>query len=433
MKGRILLSHQQALATRFRPLSLNEVVGQDHLIGPEKILTRMVESGRITSIILYGPPGIGKTSIATALSNDLNFPFGYFNAGVHTKKELQDLTKKATPKEPVVVLLDEVHRLDKPKQDYLLMMIEDGSVIMVGATTENPYISINPALRSRSHIFELKAVTQDAIVQRLLEALGDMERGLGNYRTYIALEELEYLASQTNGDLRAALNILELAVVSTDPNPNGEIEITRDILTTCLQQRQIGGDKDGDEHYNLLSALQKSIRGSDTDATLHYLARLIQGGDLISIVRRFLVIAYEDIGLADPTIGPETLAAVTTAERVGFPEARIPLAQIAVRMALSPKSNVAYKALDEAIAQLNGNRDLSIPSHLKDAHYKGAAKLGNGVGYQYPHDFPYGITQQQYLPDAYQYDRYLQFRDETDIPDIQKRYQNINGAVKGQS
>jgi putative ATPase len=421
---------KQPLATRMRPTSLSEVVGQDHLIGDGQILTRMVNTGQITTILLYGPPGIGKTSIAHALSCDLGVPFGYFNAGVHPKKDLQDIAKKGTPGEPVIALIDEVHRLDKPKQDFLLMQIEDGSLIMVGATTENPYISINPALRSRSHIFELKPVTPENIAVRLGMALSDTDRGLGDVGVDIANDLLVYIGEQTNGDIRAALNTLDLAVMSTAPDGSGIRMVTRDVIDTCLQQRQIGGDKDGDSHYNLLSAFQKSIRGSDADAALHYLARLIQAGDLVSIMRRLLVIAYEDISLASPELGQETLAAVTVAERVGLPEARIPLAQITVRLALSPKSNVAYKALDRATEALKSGRNLSVPKHLQDTHYKGAAKLGRGVGYKYPHDFPYGITNQQYLPDDYARDRYLVFRDTDDTEQAQNTYHSVNCAVK---
>lgn len=413
---------KQPLAVRMRPSSLREVVGQDHIIGEGKILTKMVETGHITSILLFGPPGVGKTSIAHALSCDLGVNFGYFNAGVHAKKELQTLVEKATPEEPVVILIDEVHRLDKTKQDFLLMHMEEGSLITVGATTENPYISINPALRSRSHIFELKAVTPEDVVKNMKRALTDKEKGLGDQNIIISDDDLLYIASQTGGDMRSALNQLDLAVTITEPNGNEEYLITREIINQAMQRTDIGGDKDGDSHYNLLSAFQKSIRGSDADAALHYLARLIQAGDMISILRRLVVIAYEDISLADPSLGAETLAAVKAAERVGLPEARIPLAQITVRLALSPKSNVAYKALDKAIEALKSGRSLNIPKHLQDAHYKGAAKLGRGVDYKYPHDYPFGIVEQNYLPDAFRNDQYLEFRDETDTTQISERY-----------
>lgn len=425
-----MLNREQPLATRMRPTNLSEVVGQEHLIGDGQILTRMVNTEQITSIILYGPPGIGKTSIAHALSCELSTPFGYFNAGVHPKKELQELAKKGTCSEPVIILIDEVHRLDKPKQDFLLMHIEEGSVIVVGATTENPYISINPALRSRSHIFELNVPEPKQIAERLRAALDNTERGLANIDAEIKDEDLTYIATQTNGDVRTALNTLDLAVGSTDPSDDNLIHVTREVIDTCLQQRQIGGDKDGDSHYNLLSAFQKSIRGSDADAALHYLARLIQAGDLVSIIRRLLVIAYEDISLAKPELGQETLAAVTVCERVGLPEARIPLAQITVRLALSPKSNVAYKALDAATEALNGERALDIPKHLQDSHYKGAKNLGRGQNYKYPHDFPYGITNQRYLPSEFAYDTYLQFRDAQDTESMQHTYHTINSMIK---
>lgn len=421
----------QPLATRMRPRTLDDVVGQHDLIGPGKILTRMVESRRVTSIVLYGPPGTGKTSIAHALSGDLNVPFAYFNAGVHTKKELQEIVKHATPDVPIVALIDEVHRLDKPKQDFLLMQIEEGSLIMVGATTENPHISMNPALRSRSRIFVVEPVSPKDVAKRLNTALHDADYGLGNTPADVAYDDLLFIAEMTNGDLRSALNALELAVLSTEL-PDGQTvrHVTRDIIHTCLQTRDIGGDKDGDSHYNLLSAFQKSIRGSDVDASLHYLARLIHAGDIISINRRLLVIAFEDIGLAAPGLTTETLTAVTTAEKVGLPEARIPLAHITVRLALSPKSNVAYKALDLAIEALNDGRILEIPKHLRDSHYKGAKSLGHGVEYKYPHAYPYNITQQTYLPDDYTNDRYLQFRDADDLPVVQSEYSKINQFIK---
>lgn len=423
----------QPLATRMRPTTLSDVVGQDHLIGEGQILTRMVNTRRIASIILYGPPGIGKTSIAHALSCDLGTEFEYFNASFHAKKDLERVTKNGTIENPSVVLIDEVHRLTKPNQDFLLNRIEEGSIIMIGATTENPYMNINPALRSRSNIFELKPVTPEDVLVRLNVALTNTENGLGKYDVKIDDGVLEYIASFTNGDMRSALNTLELAVVSTEPNDDGVRHITQDVANTCLQHKTIDGDKDGDAHYNLLSAFQKSIRGSDTDASLHYLARLIKIGDLISINRRLLVIAYEDIGLANPQLVSETLNAIHTAERVGFPEARIPLAYITVRLALSPKSNVAYKALDRALQALEFNRNTEIPLHLHDTHYKGAKDLNKGVGYKYAHDYPNGITDQQHLPDDFSQDKYLQFRDETDTTDIQRIYHQINQIVRPNS
>lgn len=414
------------LATRMRPTSISEVVGQEHLLSEGAMLNRMVNSKQIASIILYGPPGTGKTSIAQALSNDLNIPFKYFNASIDSKKELQSITIGVTPLYPAVVLIDEIHRLAKPNQDFLLSFIEDGSFVVVGATTENPYMSLTPALRSRSSIFELTPVDTQSILTILNRALTDKNKGLGDLNVKINDESLLHIAYKVNGDVRKALNVLELAVKSTQVNSDGEIEVTKEILNSCLQVRQIGGDKNGDTHYNLLSAYQKSIRGSDVDASLHYLARLIESGDLASVLRRLIVISYEDIGLADYNIHTEVLNAIKTAELVGLPEARIPLSYITIRLALSSKSNVAYTAIKSALNELNSNKSLDIPKSLHDTHYKGAKTLNKGEGYKYPHNYKYGITNQQYLPNDFINDKYLTFRDETDTKKIQEIYNNLN-------
>lgn len=419
----------EPLASRMRPVTLNDVVGQEHLIGTGKFLTLLVENKRPANLILYGAPGVGKTSIAHALAHDLGVPYRYFNAGVHTKKELQDIAKDATAETPVLAFIDEIHRLDKPKQDFLLMQLEVGALILIGATTENPHINMNPALRSRSHILELNRVTTKAIAHRLETALhSDTE--LLNHPVTVTREQLVRLAELVNGDVRSALNTLELAVLAALADPDDPGVVTDAHIETVAGRQLLAADKDGDSHYDMLSALQKSIRGSDADASLHYLGRLIEAGDLVSINRRLLVIAYEDIGLANPSITQEALAAVTSAERLGLPEARIPLAHLTVRLALSAKSNVAYKALDLAIKELRSGRDLSVPKHLQDAHYKGAAALGRGVAYKYPHDFLHGITRQQYLPDAFASDRYLRFRDESDTPGVQMTYNNLNSFIK---
>lgn len=425
-----MINSNQPLATRMRPRTIKDVIGQEHLIGEGKILTRIVNSGILSSIILYGPPGIGKTSIAVALSNDLNKKFEYFNASVHSKKELEQIALKGSIKIPVIVLIDEVHRLTKPNQDFLLMKLEEGSMILIGATTENPYMSINPALRSRSQIFELKRLNSNDVLIALKRALEDKVAGLGHLNVEVEDGCLEFISEFTNGDVRLALNTLELAVSSSKTEDNKTILTVEDV-NVCLQSKQIDGDKNGDAHYNLLSAFQKSIRGSDVDASLHYLARLIKIGDLISINRRLLVIAYEDIGLANPDLVSETLNAIESTERVGFPEARIILSYIVVRLALSPKSNVAYKAIKLAdYALSSSNRNTEIPKSLHDTHYKGAKSFNKGEGYKYSHDYPYGIVSQQFMPDDFVNDRYLNFRGQEELPNIQATYSKINNIVK---
>lgn len=383
------------LATRMRPQKIEDVIGQEHLTAPDKILGRMVAAKQMSSIILYGPPGTGKTSMASALSGSLNIPFEYFNASTDDKKKLQTIAKEAE-KQPVILLLDEIHRLDKPKQDFLLPYTENGQIILVGATTENPYISINPAIRSRATLLEIKSVTAEAIADLLEQSL-TKDSVLKDYNVNVSRDTLLFIANNTDGDVRKALNSFELAILST-PADQDTVTITTQVMEEILQKKVLAGDKDGSEHYNLLSAFQKSIRGSDVNASLHYLARLILSGDLIGICRRLSIIAFEDIGLANPTAVTLTKNAIDVARDTGFPEARIPLAMAVVELALSPKSNNAYMALDRAIADINDPEiDTTIPAHLRDAHYKDADKMGV-VGYNYPHDFNAHYTPQQYLP-----------------------------------
>lgn len=378
-----------------RPQKIEDVIGQEHLTAPDKILGRMVAAKQMSSIILYGPPGTGKTSMASALSGSLNIPFEYFNASTDDKKKLQTIAKEAE-KQPVILLLDEIHRLDKPKQDFLLPYTENGQIILVGATTENPYISINPAIRSRATLLEIKSVTAEAIADLLEQSL-TKDSVLKNYNVNVSRDTLLFIANNTDGDVRKALNSFELAILST-PLDQDTVTITTQVMEEILQKKVLAGDKDGSEHYNLLSAFQKSIRGSDVNASLHYLARLILSGDLIGICRRLSIIAFEDIGLANPTAVTLTKNAIDVARDTGFPEARIPLAMAVVELALSPKSNNAYMALDRAIADINDPEiDTTIPAHLRDAHYKGADKMGV-VGYSYPHDYNAHYTPQQYLP-----------------------------------
>ena len=393
------------LATRMRPQKLEDIIGQDHLTAPDKILGRMVAAKQVSSIILYGPPGTGKTSMASALSGSLNIPFDYFNASIDDKKKLQTIAKKAEKEGQLILLLDEIHRLDKPKQDFLLPYTESGQIILVGATTENPYISINPAIRSRATLLEIKAVQSQDIVNLLKKAC-QKDDVLKEYTITVSDETLQFLATNVNGDVRKALNSFELAILST-PATDKKVTLTTPIFEEILQRKALPGDKDGNEHYNLLSALQKSIRGSDVNAALHYLGRLILSGDLIAICRRLSIIAFEDIGLANPTAVILTNQAIQVSRETGFPEARIPLANAVVELALSPKSNNAYMAIDKALADINNPQiDLTIPIHLRDAHYKGATQLGV-KGYLYPHDYDTHYVPQQYLPDSLKTVQYL--------------------------
>lgn len=393
------------LAYRMRPQTLDQVVGQQHLIGPGKIIRRMVEARLLSSMILYGPPGIGKTSIASAIAGSTKYAFRKLNAATDGKKQLQQVAAEGKMSGTVILLLDEIHRLDKTKQDFLLPLLESGQVILIGATTENPYISISPAIRSRCQIFELKPLSAQDASNAIDRALTDKENGLGNYHVELTDDARALLIEKGNGDLRSTLNSLELAVLSTkqelkdNHQDTDSIVITQQEMADSIQMKVQNFDSSGDGHYDLVSAFQKSIRGSDTDAALHYLARLIESGDLISICRRLSVIAYEDVGLANPSAAEHAILAIQTAQTLGFPEARIPLANAVIELTLSPKSNSAITAIDRAIDDVKNKNIGSIPANLKDAHYAGAKKLGHGVNYIYPHDFENDWVAQQYLPD----------------------------------
>lgn len=390
---------QQPLAYRMRPRNISEVVGQQHLVGDGKIINRMVTAKMLSSMILYGPPGTGKTSIASAIAGSTKYAFRILNAATDTKKDLQIVAEEAKMSGTVVLLLDEIHRLDKTKQDFLLPHLESGRIVLIGATTENPYLTILPAIRSRTQIFEVKPLSEADMQMAIARALADKERGLGDFDVDLDQEAQQQLICATNGDLRSALNGLELAVRSTNPSEDGRIHITLPIIEETVQRKAITADKDGDGHYNVISALQKSIRGSDVDAALHYLSRLIEAGDLPIIARRLQVIAYEDVGVANPAVAARTVTAIQAALQLGFPEARIPLANAVIELALSPKSNAAITAVDAAISDVKKGATGDVPDHLKDAHYSGAKKLGHGVDYVYPHGYPGDWVPQQYLPD----------------------------------
>ena len=391
---------QQPLAYRMRPSNIEEIIGQSHLVAEGKTIHRMIKAERLASMILFGPPGTGKTSMATALSKSLNIPHKTLNAVTDKKKDMEIAVEEAKMHGQLVLILDEVHRLDKAKQDFLLPHLESNRLTLIGCTTSNPYHSINPAIRSRCHLFELYRLTAENIKDAIHRAINDKEKGIGHLDIQVTEDALDHLAQSSNGDLRAALNGLELAAFSTPSDSNGTVSITLEVAEECMQKKSFTHDKDGDAHYDVLSAFQKSIRGSDVNASLHYLGRLIEAGDLDSIARRLVVIAYEDIGLANPQAGPRALTAVEAAERLGFPEARIPLSVAVTELALSPKSNSAYKALDAALSDIRNGKSGEVPAHLKDAHYKGAEALGRGIDYKYPHNYENAWVNQQYLPDS---------------------------------
>lgn len=421
---------RQPLAYRMRPKKIEEIIGQKHLIGEGKLLKRMVDVKQLSSMILYGPPGIGKTSIAHAISGSTGTPAKLLNAVVNNKKDMEIAVEEAKMYGQLILILDEVHRLDKAKQDFLLPHLEKGLIILIGATTANPFHSINPAIRSRCQIFELEPLSINDIKDALNRALNDEQNGLGKEKVHISDEALTHLATACGGDVRSALNALELAVMSTYPNDEGIKNISLSTAESCIQKKSFQHDKDGDAHYDVLSAFQKSIRGSDVNAALHYLARLIEAGDLISIGRRLLVIAYEDIGLASPQAGARTLAAIESAERLGLPEARIPLANAVVELCLSPKSNSAYMALDAALADIRKGKIGDVPKHLKDAHYQGAKQLGRGQDYLYPHNYEHGWVRQQYLPnvlkDTIYYEPKQTSKFEQTLADVYRKLQSKN-------
>ncbi|MCI5941419.1 MAG: replication-associated recombination protein A [Ligilactobacillus animalis] len=415
------------LAYRMRPKKLEDIVGQQHLVAPGKILARMVSAKLLSSMILYGPPGTGKTSIASAIAGSTKYAFRMLNAATDSKKELEMVAEEAKISGTVILLLDEIHRLTKPKQDFLLPHLEKGSIILIGATTENPYITINPAIRSRTQIFEVKPLTEADIGQAIDRALTDKENGLGEQNVVLTDEARLHLTRVTHGDLRSALNGLELAVMSTEPDDSGVITIDLPTIEECVQRKALVQDKDGDAHYDVISAFQKSIRGSDTDAALHYMARLLEAGDLPSVIRRLLTIAYEDIGLANPNACAHAVQAITAAEKIGLPEARIPLAQAVIELCLSPKSNSAIMAIDAALADVRAGNYGDVPDHLRDAHYQGAKKLGRGIGYKYPHDYPHGWVKQQYLPDKLKTKHYYAPKENSRYEKaLQEQYERLN-------
>lgn len=387
----------EPLAYRMRPSKIEEVLGQEHIIGPNTALFKMIKNGHLPSMILYGPPGTGKTSLAFAIAKSMVKDFYALNATTAGKKDVEAVIEEAQLTRNAILFIDEIHRFNKSQQDSLLTALEEGVFTLIGATTENPFHSVNNAIRSRcGQIKELKLLHKQAVIRLLHGAIED-QRGFGNLILHYNEESLEQIANVT-GDARTALNILEDAVWASMKNEENEIFIELETVKECIKNKGMTHDKKGDIYYNLLSGLQKSIRGSDVQASLYYLARLLEGGDLNAICRRLIVIAYEDIGLANPELCSRTLHVMDAVDRLGLPEARIPLAVITVELSLSPKSNSAYKGLDKAINQVKKGKSYEIPIHLRDTHYVGAKEMGHGVEYKYPHHYPNSWVYQEYLP-----------------------------------
>ena len=400
------MKDESPLASRLRPTTLDEVVGQQHIVGKDKLLYRAIKADKLSSIIFYGPPGTGKTTLAKVIANTTSAEFMQINATSAGKKDMEEVVAAAKNNQGMygkktILFIDEIHRFNKGQQDYLLPFVEDGTIILIGATTENPYFEVNPALLSRSVIFELKKLSTEDIRTLLLRAVNDTEKGMGSYHAQMDDDALEFLADMANGDARAALTAIELGILTTDRSEDGIIHITLDVASECIQKRVINYDKTGDNHYDTISAFIKSMRGSDPDAAGYYLARMLYAGeDVKFIARRIMILASEDIGNADPQALQVAVAAAQAVERLGMPEARIVLAQAVTYMASAPKSNSAINAIDKAMRVVQETKTPPVPVHLQDAHYKSAGKLGHGKGYKYAHDYKNHYVKQQYLPDG---------------------------------
>ena len=398
------MEKESPLAARMRPKTLDEVVGQEHIIGKDKLLYRAIKADKISSVIFYGPPGTGKTTLAKVIANTTSAEFTQINATIAGKKDMEEVVNKAKELQGMygkrtILFIDEIHRFNKSQQDYLLPFVEDGTVILIGATTENPYFEVNGALISRSIIFELEPIPKTAIKELLKKAVYDSERGMGAYDAVIDEDALDFLADISGGDARHALNAIELGVMTTNRGEDGKIHITLDVAQECIQKRAVRYDKNGDNHYDTISAFIKSMRGSDPDAAVYYLARMLYAGESVTfIARRIMICASEDVGNADPNALVVAVNASLAVERVGMPEAQIILAQAVTYVATAPKSNASCNAVFGAMQEVQQTGNLPIPSHLQDAHYKGAAKLGHGTGYKYAHDYPNHYVEQQYLP-----------------------------------
>ena len=397
--------NKEPLASRMRPKKIEDVVGQEHILSKDKLLYRAIKADKLSSVIFYGPPGTGKTTLARVIAECTNGAFVQINATIAGKKDMEEAIKKAKDDfgmygRKTIMFIDEIHRFNKSQQDYLLPFVEDGTVILIGATTENPYFEVNNALISRSTVFELKELSSDDICKLIRRALEDKENGVGAMDVSMSDDAIAFLADASNGDARTALNALELAVLTTDRNSEGIIEIDADVISECIQKRNLKYDKNGDKHYDTISAFIKSMRGSDKNAVVYYLARMLAAGESVDFVaRRIMICAAEDVGLADPQAINVATSAARIARQVGMPEARIPLAMAAIYVAEAPKSNSAYMAINRAMDFVKNHNLYDIPAYLRVGSYKGAADLGHGIGYLYPHDYEGHYVEQQYLPD----------------------------------
>ncbi len=400
------MKKEAPLASRLRPTSLDEVVGQEHILAKDKLLYRAIKADKLSSVIFYGPPGTGKTTLARVIANTTKSEFRQLNATTSGKKDMEAVLEEAKQSRGMygrgtILFIDEIHRFNKGQQDYLLPFVEDGTIVLIGATTENPYFEVNPALLSRSAIFELHALSRENIKELLRRAVYDTEKGMGSFNGEISEEALDFLADMANGDARRALNAIELGLLTTEKSEDGKIHIDLETAQECIQKRAVNYERDGDNHYDTISAFIKSLRGSDPDAAVYYLARMLYAGeDIKFIARRLMISASEDVGNADPFALVVAVSAAQAVERVGMPEAQIILSQAVTYVASAPKSNAANAAIEKAGSVVAQTRTFPIPPHLQDSHYKGAAKLGHGLGYLYPHDFPGHFVEQQYLPDG---------------------------------
>ena len=400
------MDKESPLASRLRPATLEEVAGQKHIIGKDKLLYRAIKADKISSVIFYGPPGTGKTTLAKVIANTTSAEFKQINATIANKKDMEEVVEGAKASlgmygKKTILFIDEIHRFNKSQQDYLLPFVEDGTLILIGATTENPYFEVNNALISRSIIFELKPLDRGDIKELIYRAVNDDKKGMGSYGAVIDETAADFLADICGGDARMALNAVELGILTTDRGDDGKIHITLEVAEQCIQKRAARYDKDGDNHYDTVSAFIKSMRGSDVDAALYYLARMLYAGESVTfIARRIIICASEDVGLADPQALVVANAAAQAVHNIGMPEARIVLAQAVAYVASAPKSNAVYKAIDEALMYVKNNPAGPIPAHLQDAHYKGAAKLGHGLNYKYAHDYKNHYVALQYMPDG---------------------------------